>query len=200
MWDALARRISSVQSHPKGSPECRDAMRELKVFLENIVLSALLHILRYRFMASAAMKPFVYRVTTDTTTPGKYDHRLEFRKDHILPLIKDKLIWTMFQLVTTDLGLRGLDSLTMIIELRRLVENGNVPVVHISSGVDKAVADLALYAELWVQCRSFEPVVFYHKSNADHGTESMRKRRALVIEDHVIKEFDKLANPENENF
>lgn len=81
VWGALARRISSVQSHPKGGPECRDAMRELKVFLEHIVLSALLHILRYRFMASAAMKPFVYRVTTDTETAGKYDHRLKFRED-----------------------------------------------------------------------------------------------------------------------
>lgn len=75
MWDALARRISSVPSHPKGSPECRDAMRELKVFLEHIVLSALLHILRYRFMASATMKPFVYRVTTDTEAAGKYDRK-----------------------------------------------------------------------------------------------------------------------------
>lgn len=160
MWDTLSRRISSVQSHLKGSPECRNAMREMKVFLEHIVLPALLHILRYRFMASSAMKPYVYRVTENTETAGKYDHRLQFRKNKILDLMDNKLIWTLFQLVTTDVGLKGLDSLTMIIELRRLVEDDNVPTMHISSGVDEVIADLALYAEPWVQCRSFDPVIF----------------------------------------
>lgn len=196
MWDTLSRRISSVQSHLKGSSECRNAMRELKVFLEQIVLPALLHILRYRFMAPSAMKPYVYRVIENTETAGRYDHRLKFREDKILDLIDDKLIWTLFQLVTTDLGLKRLDSLTMIIELRQLVEDDNVPTVHISSGVDKVIADLALYAELWVQCRSFEPVTFYHESNADHMNNAWRRKRALLIQAHLIQELDKLADRE----
>lgn len=107
MWDTLSRRISSVQSHPNGSTGCRNAIRELPVFLEHTVLPQPLHMLRYRFMASATLSPYVHRVTKNTETAGKYDHRLEFRQDHILPLINDKLIWTMFQLVTTDLGLEG---------------------------------------------------------------------------------------------
>lgn len=199
MWDTLSRRISSVQSHLKGSPESRNAMRELKVFLEHIVLPALRHILRYRFMASPAMKRYVYRVTENTETDGKFDHRLEFRKSKILDLIEDKLIWTLFQLVTTDMGLKGLDSLTMIIELRRLVEDDNVPTMHISSGVDKVIADLALYAELWVQCRSFEPVVFYHESNADRMTDALRRKRAILIQTHLTQELDKLADREDDD-
>lgn len=97
--------------------------------------------------------------------------------------------------------MKGLDSLTMIVELRRLVEDDNVPTMHISSGVDKVIADLALYAELWVQCRSFEPVGFYPEWNADHMTDTLRRKRALLIQAHTIEELDRLARHEdNENF
>lgn len=152
-------------------------------------------------MASAALRPYVQRVTKDTETAGKYDHQLKFRQDKILPLVSDKLIWTMFQLVTKGLGLKGLDSLTMIIELHRLAENGNVPIVHISSGVDKVIGDLALYAELWIQCCSFAPVLFYHESSADHVAQTWRKKRALLVQNHIIDELDKLAcREDDENF
>lgn len=89
----------------------------------------------------------------------------------------------------------------MIIELRRLVENDNVPVVHISSGVGKVIADLALYAEPWVQRRSFAPVLFYHESSAGHVAQTWRKKRALLVQNHIIDELDKLAGREDdENF
>lgn len=176
-----------MQRHSQSSTERKDAVRELKVYLQEIMLPQLLHSLRSRFLASSAVRKYVCRVTRRIS--GKYDHRIEFRKDRLVPLTSDKVIWTLFQLVTGEVGLKGLDPVTLIIELRRLVENDNVPIVHISS-VYAVIADLALYAKLWAQCRAFETVAFYHESSIDHGLELAETKRALILEAQLAREVD----------
>lgn len=200
MGDPLSLRVTSVQRHSKSSTGWKDGIHELKVYLQETMLPPLLHLLRSRFMTSPALKGFVFRVTKRLSDDRGFDHRLEFRKNRLSSLLEEKLAWTLFQLVTSDCGLKGLDSVTLIIELRRLVEKGSAPIVCISSSVYKVIADLCLYAELWVQCRAFEPVVFYHMSNVDHGLEQMETSRALVLEAHVVRELEQLAKPGDDKF
>lgn len=178
-WDTPSRRIASVQRHSQSSTERKDAMRESKVFLKGIIRPMLLAILRFCFTTSPAMKGCVVR-TTKRTAAGKIEHQIDFTKDLLVELAHDKLGWILVQLAKEKGSLEGLDDITLIIELRRLVENGNVFSVHIASSVYKSIADLALYAEIWIQCRAYAPAIFHHMSVADQGIESMDTRRAIT--------------------
>lgn len=144
MWQTLSCRIASVQNNAKGSAECRNAVRESKFYLKDIMLPQLLHLLRSRVLGSPGMKKSVFRATKHLSGDRGYDHRLRFRKERLSSLLRDRLVWVLFQLVTEDVGLKDLDTVTAIIELRRLVENGNVSIVSISSSDYKIIADLAL--------------------------------------------------------
>ncbi|KAK7706584.1 hypothetical protein SLS64_007415 [Diaporthe eres] len=139
-----------------------------------------------------------YVVRTTKRTAGKIDHQIDFMKDLLMALAHDKLGWTLVQLATGNGGLEGLDDITMIIELRRLVENGNVSSIHIPSNVHKSIADLALYAELWVQCCAYAPAIFHHMSVADQGIEWMDTRRAIADWVKISDELEKLFDPEND--
>ncbi|KAJ0116078.1 hypothetical protein J7T55_005024 [Diaporthe amygdali] len=57
----------------------------------------------------------------------------------------------------------GIDPATLIIELRRMLESDDTQVMHVNADVHRAVADLALWAELLVQCRAYAPTIFFHR-------------------------------------
>jgi hypothetical protein len=143
------------------------------------------------------MRRYVYRKTT--RSGPNINHKVGLQSDQIATLVDDKLMWILFQLVTGDnVGLKGLDPITSIIELRRLVESGKEPTVGMPASVYAIIADLALYAELWFQCSAFAPMVFYHLSAVDHKVEAMASHYDLEIGDNMNKELDALCDPENE--
>lgn len=198
MWHALSRRIGYVQRHIKGTRESNAAMRHLKVFFRrNNVSSPPPPTSFLFFLTSPGMRHFVRRVTT--RRGGKFDHRVEFKVGKLANMVNDKLMWILFQLVTGDhVSLKGLDPITYIIELCRLVESGKERTVHVPASVYPIVADLALYAELWVQFDAFATMVFYHMSAIDHEVEEIASQYDLEIGDHLDKELDALCDPENE--
>lgn len=169
MWDTLSHCLASVQSHTPRSTEWNDAVRNLKVYLKEAVRPMLLTRLRFFYMTSPFFKKKIFRTTT--RTGGKIEHRINFKKDFVA-LTHDKLGWILAQLVRAEDGLKGLDDITLIIELRRLVEDGNVSTDYVPASVHKSIADLALYAEIWIQCQAYAPAIFYHMSVADRGVES----------------------------
>lgn len=57
----------------------------------------------------------------------------------------------------------GIDPATLIIEIRRMLESDDTQVMHVNADVHRAVADLALWAELLVQCRAYAPTIFFHR-------------------------------------
>lgn len=113
-------------------------------------------------------------------------------------LAHEKLGWTLVQLVKSEGDLNGLDDITLIVELRRLVENGNASAIHVPSTVYKCIADLALYAELWIQCRAYAPAIFHHMSDNDHEVESMGAICAMEDWQRIGNELKKLYDPDND--
>lgn len=196
MWDIVAQRINDVGQYNKHTEDSRQAMYKLKGFLQDRVLPRLLHQLRFYLLTSPGMKDFVYRRTT-RNEKRKLNHRVEFRKNALQNLLDDRFMWTLFQLVTKGVGLSGLDSVTLIIELRRLVEKRQVRVVQVSSVVDRIIADLALVAELWIHCNRFAPYLFYHVSESDYWKQSCATRADIVQESAIYEEFNALSDPDN---
>lgn len=197
VWSTLSYRLASVQGHTPRSTEWNDAVRSLKVYLNGVVRSHLLTNLRFYFMTSPAFKGYMFRTTKRRA--GKIEHDIDFKHDLIADLTHDKLGWIFAQLVKSGEGAwRGLDDITLIIELRRLLENGTVSSVHICSSLYKVIADLALYAELWIQCRAYAPAIFYHMSVADHEVESTDTKRAIEDWHQIGRELMKLFDREND--
>lgn len=196
MWDIVSHRINDVQQHSKHTEEWSQAMRSLKVFLQDTMLLRLLHQLRFRILTSPGVGNFVHRITS-RTKKGELGHRVAFRKDKLAKLLDDKFVWTLLQLVTEADGLKGLDSVALIIELWRLVETGQVQVVRVSTVVQRIIADLALVAEPWVHCNRFAPLVFNHMSDIDYWKQSCAKRADIEKESAIHKDFNALSDPDN---
>lgn len=152
VWDTLSHRLDSVQSHTPRSTEWNDAVRNLKVYLKEAVRPLLLTRLRFFYMTSPGLKKKIFRTTT--RAGGKIEHRINFKKD-LMTLTHDKLGRILAQLVRAEDGLKGLDGITLIIEIRRLVEDGNMSTDYVPASVHKSIANLALYAEIWIQCRAY---------------------------------------------
>lgn len=70
--------------------------------------------------------------------------------------------------------------------------------MHVPGAIFPLIADLALYAEIWVQCTAFAPTVFHHASAYDKQAEKTASRIAGYSMVAIEREVYALCDKDNE--
>lgn len=78
------------------------------------------------------------------------------------------------------------------------IESGREQTMHVPGAIFPLIADLALYAEIWVQCTIFAPTVFHHKSAYDKAAEETEARRSGHSMAAIEQELYALCDRDNE--
>lgn len=113
---------------------------------------------------------------------------------------EDRPVWLQFQPVTgKGMGLEGPDRITPTRNtLDQRIESGREQTMHVPGAIFPLIADLALYAEIWVQCTAFAPTVFHHASAYDKQAEKTASPIAGYSMVAIEREVYALCDKDNE--